>query len=126
MEIPLSCRSYVGPSHHKDETYDGRSLSRRIGGHHLSRRTDRDGGQDAEALAVAGGVIIAVGSDAAVMKTRGPKTEVKDLEGKTLVPGFVEPHTHVIGTAVNSLYVVPLSRSRSPCDRARFRRRSKH
>lgn len=48
----------------------------------------------AEAVAIAGGRIVAVGTEADVMKHRGPATEVSDLGGKTLVPGFVDGHSH--------------------------------
>lgn len=49
----------------------------------------------AEALAVAGGKIIAVGSEAEVMKHRDGRTKVVDLGGKTLMPGFLDSHGHV-------------------------------
>ena len=48
----------------------------------------------AEAVAIAGGKIIAVGSEADVMRHKGPATEVTDLAGKTLVPGFIDGHSH--------------------------------
>jgi predicted amidohydrolase YtcJ len=48
----------------------------------------------AEAVAIADGKIVAVGSEADVMKHKGEKTEVIDLGGKTLVPGFVDGHSH--------------------------------
>ena len=48
----------------------------------------------AEAVAFAGGKIIAVGSEADVMRHKGPATEVTDLAGKTLVPGFIDGHSH--------------------------------
>ena len=48
----------------------------------------------AEAVAIAGGRIIAVGSEADVMRHKGPATEVTDLAGKTLVPGFIDGHSH--------------------------------
>ncbi|MEI6239192.1 MAG: amidohydrolase [Planctomycetia bacterium] len=48
----------------------------------------------AEAVAFAGGKIIAVGSEADVMRHKGPATEVTDLGGKTLVPGFIDGHSH--------------------------------
>ena len=48
----------------------------------------------AEAVAIAGGRIVAVGSEADVMKHKGAATEVTDLAGKTLVPGFVDGHSH--------------------------------
>jgi hypothetical protein len=49
----------------------------------------------AEAVAEAGGRILAVGTREAVMTTRGPRTQVIDLKGRTLVPGFVDAHGHM-------------------------------
>jgi predicted amidohydrolase YtcJ len=55
---------------------------------------------EVEALAIAQGKIIAVGDEKTVMQRRGAGTKVIDLHGdETLMPGFVEPHTHVIQTA---------------------------
>jgi predicted amidohydrolase YtcJ len=48
----------------------------------------------AEAVAIADGKIVAVGSEAGVMQHRGDATVVTDLAGKTLVPGFVDGHSH--------------------------------
>ena len=48
----------------------------------------------AEAVAIAGERIAAVGSNAEVLDWRGPDTKIHDLNGAVLVPGFVEPHTH--------------------------------
>jgi predicted amidohydrolase YtcJ len=58
----------------------------------------------AEALAVApDGTILAVGDLESVKKTMRPDgmgiTKIVDLDGKTLMPGFVEPHTHAFMTA---------------------------
>jgi predicted amidohydrolase YtcJ len=50
----------------------------------------------AQAVAVRGQEILAVGSEAEVMAWRGEKTEVVDLEGKTLLPGFVDSHNHIM------------------------------
>ena len=48
----------------------------------------------AEAVAITGGKIVAVGSEADVLAWKGPGTVVTDLAGKTLVPGFVDGHSH--------------------------------
>ena len=48
----------------------------------------------AEAVAVVGGKIVAVGTEAEVMKLAGPETTVTELAGRTLVPGFVDGHSH--------------------------------
>jgi hypothetical protein len=49
----------------------------------------------AQAAAIRDGKFIAVGTDAAVLKTRGPKTEVVDLRGQTVLPGFNDTHVHL-------------------------------
>jgi predicted amidohydrolase YtcJ len=50
----------------------------------------------AEAIAVHGNLIQAVGSNEAILALQGPDTVIIDLQGKTLMPGFVEGHTHYI------------------------------
>ncbi|WP_309604704.1 amidohydrolase [Phenylobacterium sp.] len=49
----------------------------------------------AEAVAVGGGRILAVGRDSAIASLRGPHTQVVDLTGKTMTPGFVDGHSHI-------------------------------
>ncbi len=48
----------------------------------------------AEAVAIRGERIAFVGSDAQVMKFKGPHTRMIDLAGQTLLPGFNDGHTH--------------------------------
>ena len=43
----------------------------------------------AEAAAIRDGVFLAVGTNAEVLRLRGPQTRVLDLQGKTVIPGFV-------------------------------------
>jgi predicted amidohydrolase YtcJ len=49
---------------------------------------------EAEAVAIAGGRIVRVGSTAEVMRLKGAKTKMIDLHGETLLPGFNDAHTH--------------------------------
>jgi predicted amidohydrolase YtcJ len=51
----------------------------------------------AEALAVSGDEIVAVGSEDEVMTRSGPDTLLVDLEGRALLPGFIDSHAHWIG-----------------------------
>lgn len=54
------------------------------------------GGSQAQALAVRGETILAVGSDAEIMALADPHTVVTDLRGRTMLPGFID------GTATSS------------------------
>lgn len=56
-----------------------------------------DGNSRAEALAIRGDNIIAVGTNGEVVKHRGANTMLVNLDGKTLVPGFIDSHQHRIG-----------------------------
>jgi hypothetical protein len=56
----------------------------------------------AQAVAIKGDRIVAVGPDASVLKSeRGPKTEVIDLKGKSVLPGLVDAHVHATGAALS-------------------------
>ncbi|MGI5839340.1 MAG: amidohydrolase [bacterium] len=61
----------------------------------------------AQAVAVRDGKIIAVGDNAAADECINPATEVIDLKGKTLLPGFNDSHLHLIFTGVNQMQVNP-------------------
>jgi predicted amidohydrolase YtcJ len=49
----------------------------------------------AQALAVGGGRILAVGEDAAVLALAGPATRRLDLKGHVVIPGFNDAHYHL-------------------------------
>jgi predicted amidohydrolase YtcJ len=55
---------------------------------------------EAEAIAIRGNRILSVGTDSAVRAAAGADARVVDLAGKTVLPGFVEAHTHVIAGSV--------------------------
>jgi predicted amidohydrolase YtcJ len=65
--------------------------------------TMNDKAMRAEAVAVAGGKILAVGKRSEVMKLKGPATQLVDLKGQTLVPGFVDAHGHVVTGGLQAL-----------------------
>src|ERR1700679_4276976 len=50
----------------------------------------------AEAVAIRADKIVAVGSRAEVAKSVGAKAESIDLQGKWLLPGFIDSHSHSI------------------------------
>jgi predicted amidohydrolase YtcJ len=59
----------------------------------------------AEALAIGGGRIIAVGSEAEARRFATGSTTVRDLEGRTLLPGFYDSHNHLLATAYSQTLV---------------------
>lgn len=50
----------------------------------------------AEAVAITGGDIVAVGTSPDLLNRVGSDTTVVDLGGRTVVPGFIDPHTHTL------------------------------
>ena len=69
----------------------------------------------AQALAIAGDRILAVGSDAAMARVSGPTTRVVDLKGKTVIPGITDGHAHMDREALRSVFPA-LGRVRSVRD----------
>ncbi len=72
---------------------------------------DDDIGQ-AEAVAILEGHILAVGSAEEIELTIGEDTEVIDLDGRTLTPGFIEGHGHFLGLG-NARMMLDLRPARS-------------
>jgi len=56
-----------------------------------------------QAIAVKGEQIVKLGTNAAVRALAGPDTKVLDLKGRTLIPGIIEPHSHIYGRATRFL-----------------------
>jgi len=55
---------------------------------------------EVEAIAIRGNKIIAVGSNADVRAAAGADAQIVDLGGKTMLPGFIDAHTHVISGSI--------------------------
>lgn len=62
--------------------------------------TVNDQQPDAEAVAIKDGKIVFVGDKKAAFDLKGGETKLVDLQGKTLMPGFIDPHTHVLLSAL--------------------------
>jgi predicted amidohydrolase YtcJ len=73
---------------------------------------------EAEAVAVLGGRIVAVGSDADVQAWQGPRTRVVDAGGRRLLPGFNDAHVH-FSDGGTSLVSVQLNDATSAAEFAR-------
>ena len=52
---------------------------------------------EAEALAIRGDTIVAVGSNQEIEPFVGPATEVVELDGHLAIPGLIEGHGHFLG-----------------------------
>lgn len=63
---------------------------------------------NAEAIAIKGDTIQMVGSNSEIKKLVGEKTDVIDLDGKFVMPGFIESHAHFLGLG-NSMIILDLS-----------------
>lgn len=59
----------------------------------------------AQALAVSAGKIVAVGSTEQVSKWKGPQTQVVDLGGHFVMPGFNDAHLHLGNAGMSKLEV---------------------
>ena len=65
--------------------------------------TINDKAPRAEAVAVADGLILAVGDRESVMTHKGAGTEIVDLEGRAMLPGFVDSHGHTVMGGLQAL-----------------------
>ena len=53
----------------------------------------------AQAVAIAGDHILAVGTNQEILARKGAGTQIVDLGGRTVMPGFVDSHTHIFNDA---------------------------
>ena len=58
----------------------------------------------AQAVAIAGERILAVGADAAMAAHTAPWTRVLDLKGRTVIPGLVDGHAHMDREGLKTIY----------------------
>ncbi len=54
----------------------------------------------AQAVAISQGRFVAVGDTDSVSRLAGPNTKVVDLTGKTVLPGFIDAHIHVLNSGI--------------------------
>ncbi len=69
----------------------------------------------AEALAVAGDRIAAVGSSAEIRKLTGADTQIIDARGRLVLPGFIDSHVHFVSSGFG-LASVQLRDARTPAE----------
>jgi predicted amidohydrolase YtcJ len=68
----------------------------------------------AEAVAIADGKFVAVGTSADVKKLAGPKTKIVDLKGAMAMPGINDGHVHPVWGAMARLYTCQFGFSSTP------------
>jgi len=67
---------------------------------------------EAEAVAIKDGRILAVGGAGEIAELAGPDTDVIDLDGRVVIPGFIEGHGHFLGLG-QALMILDLQPTRS-------------
>ncbi|MEG1357699.1 amidohydrolase, partial [Comamonas sp.] len=65
--------------------------------------TMNDAQPQVEAVAVTAGLITAAGPLQELEAMRGQATRMLDLQGRTLIPGFVDPHSHIGGVGLQAI-----------------------
>ena len=83
--LALLLLSLAGPSLYSSDTV-------LLNGHIYTANTQN---QWAEALAISGDKIDAVGSNADIERNRSANTKIIDLQGKTVIPGITDGHVHL-------------------------------
>ena len=80
---------------------------------------------EAQAIAVGGDRIVAIGSSADIRRYVGPTTQVVDLKGQLAIPGFIEGHGHFTGVGQAQLQPEPDEDDHLGRDRGDGRRAAK-
>lgn len=60
-------------------------------------------GTEAEAIAMRDGRILALGTEAEILRLAGDRTRVIDLDGRLAIPGFIEGHAHFLGVGDSAM-----------------------
>ncbi|MGE3180118.1 MAG: amidohydrolase [Phycisphaerae bacterium] len=67
----------------------------------------------ADAMAVRAGRIIAIGTEAEVRQAAGEESEIIDLRGRTVLPGLIDAHGHLLGLGAFGVGKLDLSGAKS-------------
>ena len=59
----------------------------------------------AESLAIFYDTIMKVGTNSEISTLIGPDTEITDAENNTVIPGFIDAHTHIAWNGLNKVYL---------------------
>ncbi len=64
---------------------------------------------EVEAVVTEDGKIIFTGSKKKALKLKNPQTRIRNLEGNTLIPGFIDAHSHFLVSSLMDAITVNLS-----------------
>jgi len=70
----------------------------------------------AQAISVRSGHVVAVGDDAALLKDAAPTTQLIDLEGRSVLPGFFDAHPHADREGLKARGGIPIAGLHSVAD----------
>ena len=70
----------------------------------------------ARAISVRSGQVVAVGDDAALLKDAAPTTQLIDLEGRSVLPGFFDAHPHADREGLKARGGIPIAGLHSVAD----------
>lgn len=84
--------------------------------HNAQVVTMDDAHPSAEAVLVEDGKILKVGTNEEVLACKDAETQVRDLAGKTLMPGFIDSHSHLTAVAYSLLMVNAKPSPSGRCD----------
>jgi len=98
LAFMLGCKSSPTPANTADVIYTNGNIL-----------TMDDSHPSANGVAIKDGKILLVGSNEDVLKAKGDNTGVIDLGGKTMIPGFVDSHSHfsTVGLQAMSANLLP-------------------
>ncbi|HEY6273181.1 MAG TPA: amidohydrolase [Terriglobales bacterium] len=75
------------------------------GTHHLTGHREGYASEYVQSVAVSNGMIVAAGANEEIQKLKGPNTQVIDLGGHFVMPGFNDAHTHLASAGFEKLNV---------------------
>ena len=62
----------------------------------------------AEALAIGDGRILATGTNEEISRFAGERTEIRDLEGRAMTPGFISTHDHFLQYGLSAEFILDI------------------
>jgi len=76
-----------------------------VTGTHLRQQDTSPTPAHVTAIAIANGKILVAGTDADLLKLKGPQTKIIDLNGAFAMPGFNDAHTHIASAGQQKLTI---------------------